>query len=207
MNAYEILCEDKVAAVVRAPSVADPAGLADALAGSGVRLVEFTFTIPGAVNVIRAASDSNSATVGAGTVMTADQARAALDAGARFLVSPALRPEIAEVGAAARVPVFLGAFTPTEIADAVDIGAAAVKLFPARVGGPDYLRDLRGPFPDVALLPSGGVGEDNVGEWLEAGAPAVFAGSSMVPSEAVARGDHDEIVRRAKSFVARVGRS
>ena len=111
-------------------------------------------------------------------------------------------PEVAEVAREAGVPVFLGALTPTEVDAALKAGTTAVKLFPAGVGGAGYLRDLRGPFPDAAFVPSGGIGESNAREFLDAGAIAVYAGSSLAPPELVAAGDHEEIARRAQAFVA-----
>ena len=201
MDAYEVLAADRVVAVVRAERVADAAELAAALADSGIRCVEFTFTIPDVLVAIEAAADSG-AVVGAGTVVDSDQARAAVAAGARFLVSPACIAAIAEAAAAEGVPAFLGAYTPTEAFAAHRAGAAAVKLFPAGPGGPDYVRHLRGPFPELALIPSGGIDETNAREFLAAGAVAVYAGSSLAPPELVAQGAHDEISRRARSFVA-----
>jgi 2-dehydro-3-deoxyphosphogluconate aldolase/(4S)-4-hydroxy-2-oxoglutarate aldolase len=192
---------DRVVAVIRGERVADPAGLATTLATAGVRAVEFTFTIPGVLAAIEAAAESE-AIVGAGTVRDERQARDALAAGARFLVSPACVAEVAEVAREAGVPTFLGALTPTEVDAAVKAGTTAVKLFPAGVGGPRYLRDLRGPFPDVDFVPSGGVTEQNARDFLEAGAIAVYAGSGLTPPELVEAGDHAEIDRRARAFVA-----
>lgn len=193
----ERLREDRVIAVVRAPRVADPVGLATALAENGVRCVEFTFTTDHVLSAIRAAAERD-AVVGAGTVLSADQARAAIDAGARFVVTPAVRVDVADACQELGVPVVLGALTPTEVRSALEAGAAAVKLFPARMGGPEYVRDLLGPFPDLALIPSGGVGPENMGAYLEAGAVAVSLGTSLAPPAAVESGDLDQIVGRIK---------
>lgn len=189
-------------AVVRAARVGDPAGLAAALASGGIRCVEFTFTTSAALDAIAAAADVSDAVVGAGTVVDAAQARAAVEAGARFVVSPACVEELGPVCAELGVPLFLGAITPTEILAATRAGAAAVKLFPAAVGGPSYLEHLRGPFPDVALIPSGGIDERNARDYLAAGALAVYAGSKLAPADLVERGEHEEIARRAHAFVA-----
>lgn len=190
---------DRVVAVVRAQKIPDARGLADALAASGVHCVELTFTIPDALDAIRDALGGR-AHVGAGTVLRPDQAHAAIDAGASFVVSPALRPDLVKVCKAAGIPVFLGAFTPTEVAAAVDTGCDAVKLFPAGLGGPGYVKDLRGPYPDVRLIPSGGVNEDNARDFIAAGCVAVYAGSSLCPSDLVEAGEVDEIARRASRF-------
>lgn len=183
--------------------MADPSGLAATLAGAGIRAIEFTFTIPGVLAAIEAAADSG-AVVGAGTVRDERQARDALAAGAQFLVSPACVPEVARLAQEAGVPAFLGALTPTEVDTALKAGTTAVKLFPAGVGGPRYLRDLRGPFPTADFIPSGGVTEENARDFLDAGAIAVYAGSGLVPPGLVSSGDHEEIERRAQAFVAAV---
>lgn len=201
MDVVTAIRSDRVVAVVRGEHVADPAGLAATLAGAGIRAIEFTFTIPGVLAAIEAAADSG-AFVGAGTVRDERHARDALAAGAQFLVSPACVPEVAGVALETGVPVFLGALTPTEVDRALKAGTTAVKLFPAGLGGPRYLRDLRGPFPSAAFIPSGGVSEQNAHEFLDAGAIAVYAGSGLVPPELVASGDHEEVKRRAHAFVA-----
>ncbi|MFP5345600.1 MAG: bifunctional 4-hydroxy-2-oxoglutarate aldolase/2-dehydro-3-deoxy-phosphogluconate aldolase, partial [Actinomycetes bacterium] len=110
--------------------------------------------------------------------------------------------DVAKAAASAAVPVFLGAFTPTEVAHAVDLGSEAVKIFPAGQLGPKYLKDLHGPYPDVDLLPSGGIDADNASSFLAAGALAVCAGTSVVPPAGVARGEWNDITRRAREFTA-----
>jgi 2-dehydro-3-deoxyphosphogluconate aldolase / (4S)-4-hydroxy-2-oxoglutarate aldolase len=192
---------DRAVAVIRGERVADAAGLAETLADAGIRAVEFTFTIPDVLAAIEAAA-ALPALIGAGTVRDERQARDALSAGAQFIVSPACVPEVARVAVEAGVPVFLGALTPTEIDAALKAATSAVKLFPAGLGGPLYLRDLRGPFPHADFIPSGGVTVDNARGFLDAGAIAVYAGSSLAPPELVAAGDHDEIGRRAHAFLA-----
>jgi 2-dehydro-3-deoxyphosphogluconate aldolase/(4S)-4-hydroxy-2-oxoglutarate aldolase len=198
----EALRTDRALTVVRADRIPDAAQLCRALVDGGIRTVELTFTTPDVLAHLAAAVDVPGVVLGIGTVLHADQARAAIDAGARFLVTPGLRPAVAEVAVAAGVPVMLGAFTPTEVATAVDLGAAAVKIFPAGRLGPKYLSDLRGPYPQVELLPSGGISADNAAEFLAAGATAVCAGTSVVPPAAVTRGDWSEITRRARAFAA-----
>jgi 2-dehydro-3-deoxyphosphogluconate aldolase/(4S)-4-hydroxy-2-oxoglutarate aldolase len=193
---------DRALTVVRADRIPDAAQLCRALAEGGIRTVELTFTTPDVLAHLAAAADVPGVVLGVGTVLHADQARAAIDAGARFLVTPGLRAAVAEVAVTAGVPVMLGAFTPTEVATAVDLGAAAVKIFPAGRLGPKYLSDLRGPYPQVELLPSGGITAANAAEFLAAGATAVCAGTSVVPPAAVARGDRSEITRRARAFAA-----
>jgi 2-dehydro-3-deoxyphosphogluconate aldolase/(4S)-4-hydroxy-2-oxoglutarate aldolase len=203
LDAFATMKADRAVAVIRAERIADPVELANALAEAGIRCVEFTLTTPGAVEAVAAAAGSG-AVVGAGTVLDERQAREALAAGAQFVVSPACVPELVEACRGEDVPVFLGALTPSEVHAAWGAGATAVKLFPAGVGGPRYLEHLRGPFPDVAFIPSGGIDERSARDYLDAGAVAVYAGSSLAPAALVAAGDHEEIARRAHAFVASV---
>jgi 2-dehydro-3-deoxyphosphogluconate aldolase / (4S)-4-hydroxy-2-oxoglutarate aldolase len=121
--------------------------------------------------------------------------------GAKFLVTPGIRASVAEVATDNGIPVIMGALTPTEVLIALDLGAAAVKIFPANALGPGYFKDLRGPFPDVALIPSGGVNAGNAADFLARGAIAVSAGADVVPPQAVLSGDWSEIASRAASFV------
>lgn len=199
-----ILAEDRTLAVVRAKAIPDAARLAEALAKGGIRTLELTFTTPDVTRHLRRAADTAGdygAVVGVGTVMTAAQAREAIDAGAQFLVTPGLRPDVAAVAREAGVPLSLGAMTPTEVAAALDLGSEIVKIFPARQLGPQYLKDLQGPFPGIKLLPSGGVDAGNARGYLDAGALAVCCGTSVVSPAAVDAGDWDDITARARAFV------
>ena len=211
MNGTEIFADsevmraiaaDRVLAVVRAPRIPDPAALCAALGEGGIGVVEFTFTTPGVARVLAeaAAARGPGVHVGAGTVLSAEQAAEAIDAGAQFLVTPAVRPEVAAVAARHGIPVLMGALTPAEVLQAMELGAAAVKIFPASAFGARYLKDLRGPFPDVRLVPSGGVGSGNARAFLEHGALAVCAGTEVVAPGLVADGGHAEIARRARLF-------
>lgn len=206
MNALRTILEDRALAVVRAPSISDPVALAEALTRGGIRAVELTFTTPGVLDMIAAVARSG-AMVGAGTVLTVEQAQAAIDAGARFLVTPGLRPGVAEVAAARGVPVMMGALTPSEVMTAIDLGAAAVKIFPARAFGPVHFKDLLGPLPDAKLVPSGGVNASNAADFLAHGAVAVTAGTDVVSPSAIAAGDWDDITARAQVFVESLDRS
>ncbi|WP_433598441.1 bifunctional 4-hydroxy-2-oxoglutarate aldolase/2-dehydro-3-deoxy-phosphogluconate aldolase [Nocardia sp. CA-135953] len=201
MSALDVMRADRVLTVVRAPKIPDPSALADALARSGIRTLELTFTTPGVLDYLRIAATVPDAVVGVGTVLHAGQAAAAIDNGARFLVTPGVRAEVAAVATERDIPVVMGAFTPTEVLTALDLGAAAVKIFPARALGPGYMKDLRGPFPDVALIPSGGVNAGNAAEFLANGAVAVTAGTDVVAPSDVAAGRWSEIASRAASFV------
>ncbi|HWN35755.1 MAG TPA: bifunctional 4-hydroxy-2-oxoglutarate aldolase/2-dehydro-3-deoxy-phosphogluconate aldolase [Pseudonocardia sp.] len=198
----DVLRADRALTVVRADTIPDVVDLCHALAEGGLRTVELTFTTPGVLEHLAKAAEVPGILLGAGTVLTAEQASGAVDAGARFLVTPGLRPAVAEVAGRAGIPVFLGAFTPTEVAQALDLGSAAVKIFPAGRLGPGYLKDLRGPYPGVALLPSGGISAENAATFLDAGALAVCAGTSVVAPATVAAGNWSEITERARAFAA-----
>ena len=201
MTALDILRADRVAAVVRAARVPDPRRLADTLAAGGVRCVEFTFTIPHVCDILAAAAGTK-ATLGAGTVLSAEQAHAAIDAGAEFVVTPTVIAEVAEACHERGVPFLLGAYTASEVLAAHRLGSAAVKVFPASTGGPAYLKNLRGPFPDIPLVPSGGVTSSTAPAFLEAGAIAVFAGSDLVSPAMVENEEYDEVLRNARAFSA-----
>ncbi|MFJ3220810.1 bifunctional 4-hydroxy-2-oxoglutarate aldolase/2-dehydro-3-deoxy-phosphogluconate aldolase [Kitasatospora sp. NPDC086801] len=199
VNPLAELHADPVIAVVRAPRIPDAAALCAALADGGINWTEFTYTTPEVTTHLRRAAGAGWR-VGVGTVLTAEQAESGVASGASFLVTPGCRPEVAEAARALGVPVVLGALTPTEVARAVDLGAAAVKIFPARAFGPGYFKDLRGPYPDVPLVASGGVNAGNAADFLAHGALAVCAGTDVVPPDAVAAGDWAEITRRARAF-------
>jgi 2-dehydro-3-deoxyphosphogluconate aldolase/(4S)-4-hydroxy-2-oxoglutarate aldolase len=200
----DALARDRVLTVVRAAEIPDAAALCRAVVAGGTSCVELTFTTPHLTDHLRRAATVEGCRVGAGTVLTAHDAVAAIEAGAEFLVTPGLRPEVATVAAGHGVPVVMGAFTPSEVLTALELGAAAVKIFPAHVLGPRYLKDLRGPLPDVRLIPSGGVNAGNAGDFLANGALAVSAGTDVVPAAAVAAGDWAQIARRVREFTAAI---
>lgn len=197
----ETLTADRALAVVRAPRIDDPAALCRALVAGGIRTVEFTFTTPGVEAVIAAAAaEPHGALVGAGTVTDARTAEAAIAAGARFLVTPGISEGAAAVAREAGVPIMLGALSPSEVMRAVELGSAAVKVFPASAVGPGYVKDLRGPFPDIPFVPSGGLHAGNAGEWRAAGALAVTAGSSVVGVVDIEAAAWDAVSEKASAF-------
>jgi 2-dehydro-3-deoxyphosphogluconate aldolase/(4S)-4-hydroxy-2-oxoglutarate aldolase len=187
--------------IVRAPAIPDPAGLAEVLVEAGLPIVEFAFTTPDAARLIELASTVDGVLMGAGTVMTVQQARDAISAGARFLLTPGIRSDVAAEATRQGVPIVLGAMTPTEVAAAVDAGSTAVKVFPAARLGPGYIKDLRGPYPDTPLVVSGGIHAGNAAEYLAAGAVAATAGSGVVSPELAAESRFAEIRLRAAEFV------
>jgi len=195
------LQREQLLAVVRAPSADAAVRTAQALAAGGIRAIEVTYTTPGAADAMRELAADPDLFVGAGTVRTAAQAEEAVAAGAAFLVSPSLAWPVLDVADAAGVLALPGALTPTEVAAAAE-RAPAVKLFPSSVGGPSYLKALLAPFPELRLVPTGGVTAANLGEWRAAGAFALGAGGDLCPGDAIAAGTFDVITDRARRYRA-----
>ncbi|HZI79208.1 MAG TPA: bifunctional 4-hydroxy-2-oxoglutarate aldolase/2-dehydro-3-deoxy-phosphogluconate aldolase [Vicinamibacterales bacterium] len=195
-----------IVAVIRLESADVLAGVVDALAAGGVRVIEVTMTVPGAIAAIGrlASSVADDVLIGAGTVLDPETARRAIDAGARFVVSPVFRPATIAACHALDVPAIPGCYTPTEILNAWEAGADIVKVFPANGLGPSFLKDVRAPLPQVKLMPTGGVSIDNAGDWLRAGAVAVGVGGALVDARLVAAGDLAALTGRAARIVANV---
>jgi 2-dehydro-3-deoxyphosphogluconate aldolase/(4S)-4-hydroxy-2-oxoglutarate aldolase len=193
-----------VLGIVRFHDGGDVSGALAALSRGGIDLLEVTIDTPGALDAVeRAASEGK--TVGVGTVVTAEQVRASAAAGARFVVSPGLLPEVIETAAGLGIEAVPGVFTATEILAATAAGARVMKLFPASCGGPAYLRALRGPFRDAALVPTGGVKVDEIEAYLDAGARAVALGSELVGRTAPrSEAELDSITARASRATAAV---
>lgn len=189
---------ERLVHVVRGSSAEHAAAIVEAAVAGGVRIVEVTYTVPGASDLIAALAHRDDLTLGAGTVRSSAEAESALAAGARFLVSPNLDLDVVRLGAAADVLVVPGILTATEAQTALSAGASAVKLFPASTVGPDYLRALHGPMPELPVMPSGGVGPDNAAAWLGAGAFAVGMGGALSPS-----GRIDDAARASITAAAR----
>jgi 2-dehydro-3-deoxyphosphogluconate aldolase/(4S)-4-hydroxy-2-oxoglutarate aldolase len=193
-------------AVVRAP---DPTHLVEvirALADGGVTVAEVTFTVPNAIEVIRQAKKElgDRVMLGAGTILDPETARAAFLAGAEFLVSPTLNLDVIRMARRYDKLVFPGAFTPTEILAAWEAGADVVKVFPAEVVGPAFFKAMRGPLPQVKLMPTGGVDLNTAGDFLRAGAVCLGVGSQLVDPKAVARQDFDYLRGMAWQFTQAV---
>ena len=192
-----------VIAVIRLEHGSEVRAVADALLEGGIRALEVTMTVPGAVSLIEtlAAALPSSAILGAGTVLDAATARQVIDAGARFVVSPVFRPLLIGVCHERGVPAMPGCFTPTEILTAWEAGADVVKVFPAEVLGPAFFKALRGPLPQVRLMPTGGVDLTTAADFLKAGACCLGVGGQLVEPQAVAAGDFDRIRDLARRYV------
>jgi 2-dehydro-3-deoxyphosphogluconate aldolase / (4S)-4-hydroxy-2-oxoglutarate aldolase len=203
----EKLREVGIIPVIRADSVAIAIRVVETLVDAGLYVAEITMTVPDALAAIEKVSARFAGRVllGAGTVTDAATVTRAASAGAEFIVSPCLVPEVIAAARAANVAMLPGALTPTEILGAVRAGASLVKVFPAHaMGGPSYIRSLRGPFPDTPLVPTGGVSLETVGDYIRAGSAAVGVGSEMISRDALARGDFDAIGALAKQFMQSV---
>jgi 2-dehydro-3-deoxyphosphogluconate aldolase / (4S)-4-hydroxy-2-oxoglutarate aldolase len=193
-----------VIAVVRAPDRDSALRGVEALVAGGVTGIEITYSTPDAPGVIAQLDRrfGDEIQLGAGTVRSADDARRAAEAGARFLVAPGTTPALVAAMRETGRTVMSGALTPSEVLLAVDLGVDVVKVFPASLGGPGYLKALRGPFPDVPFMPTGGVSPENLREWFAAGAVAVGAGGELCSGADLARGDFAGITAKAARFAA-----
>ena len=195
-----------IIAVVRAKRADQVVPLAEALVAGGVIAVEVTMTTPNAIAAIRDAKQKlgDHALIGVGTVLDVATCRAAIEAGAQFVVSPILRPELVPVCHAADVPVMLGAYTPTEAQLAYEAGADFVKIFPADGLGPKYIRNLLAPLPHLRIVPTGGVDLNTIADFLKAGCAAVGAGGSLITAKILETDNWPELTRLAAQFVTAV---
>ncbi len=197
------LAEERIVAVLRVPDAELVGPAVAALEGGGLGAVELTFTTPGVARELeRARQRHPGLLLGAGTITRAEEARVAADAGADFLVTPHLDRRLLGECLATGLPVIPGVLTPSELAAAVDGGAELVKLFPAGSVGTAHLRALRGPFPHVRFVPTGGIALADVTDWLAAGALAVGVGGELCSPELIEAGRFDELARRAETFKA-----
>jgi 2-dehydro-3-deoxyphosphogluconate aldolase/(4S)-4-hydroxy-2-oxoglutarate aldolase len=193
--------------VVRASSPAEARMAAEAVCEGGIPIVEITMTVPGAVEVIRelAKNTASGVLIGAGTVLNVEAARRCLDAGAQFLVSPGLNLQTVEFAVREGKLIMAGALTPTEVMAAWEAGADFVKVFPCgQVGGAKYIKALRGPFPQIPLVPTGGVNLNTAAEFIEAGAAALGIGGELVQADALKANKPEIIVENARKFLATV---
>ena len=195
-----------VVAVIRLKDPARLRAVVDAMIEGGVRALEVTMTVPRAIELIRELAPALPAgfLLGAGTVTDPVTARAVIDAGASFVVSPVFRPDVIAACHERDVPAMPGCFSPTEILAAHECGADIVKVFPATMLGPQFIKDVRAPLPQVKLMPTGGVTLDNAGDWIRAGAVAVGLGSALLDAAAIDGNRLDVITANARRVVANV---
>jgi 2-dehydro-3-deoxyphosphogluconate aldolase/(4S)-4-hydroxy-2-oxoglutarate aldolase len=201
-KAMQIIEESGVIAIMRAQSSDQLLQAADAIQEGGVQAIEVTMTTPGALEVIAEARRRYGAELlfGAGTVLDPETGRAAILAGAQFIVAPTLNLGLIELCRRYSVPVMPGAYTPTEALTAWEAGADIVKIFPADVGGPAYLKAMRAPLPQLKLCPVGGVDLDTAADFIRSGAACLGVGSALINQKLLDSGDFAELTRRAVRF-------
>lgn len=202
----QAISASKIVAIVRLERYDRAVEVARALVQGGITAVEFTLTGAGANEAVAAcrAALGEAAQIGVGTVLYERDAHAALDAGAQFVVTPAVRPEVIAACRGRGVPILCGALTPSEALSAHEAGADMIKIFPARAFGPAYIKDLLAPLPFLKLVPTGGVSAENARAYLDSGAAAVGIGGNLVAAQAVTQGDWDRISATAQACVAAV---
>ena len=190
-------------AVIRGPSPDLTIKMVAALVDGGVTGIEITYSTPNAEDVVSKLSRifGSRILLGMGTLTRPEQAQSARDAGASFLVSPVSDPDLVRSMVDSGLLTMVGAFTPTEVFQAYNMGADVIKIFPGSLGGPAYVRALKGPLPDIPIMPTGGVSASNLAEWFSTGVVAVGAGSDLCPPQLAKEGKFDQITERAAEFV------
>jgi len=196
-------------AVIRGPSPELTFKMVEALIKGGVTGIEITYSTPNAEDVVRTLKGrfGESIVLGMGTLTKPEQAQLAKEAGANFLVSPICETQLVKAMIATGLCTMVGALTPTEVYHAFSLGTDVVKIFPGSVVGPSYVKALKGPFPYIPMMPTGGVNANNVAEWFDAGVIAVGAGSELCPLQLAKECKFDEITQKAAEFVAVINKS
>lgn len=205
-RALQTLLDTKIVAIVRSPSGTELVQVARALLEGGIRAIEITFTVPGAAKVLEQITEElgQEIVLGAGTVLDAETARLAILAGAEFIVAPNTNAAVIRVCRRYSRLAIPGALTPTEVVRAWELGADIVKVFPAEIGGPAYLRALKAPLPQVQLMPTGGVNLQTAADFLKAGACCLGIGAQLVEPRAIAERNFSRITELAQQYVALV---
>ncbi len=205
MNKEEVLYrvkELRLLAVIRGPSPELTVQMVDALLAGGVSGIEITYSTPHAEEVVKTLLNKygQSILLGMGTLTRTEQVASAKAAGANFLVSPICEATLVETIVASGLLTMVGTFTPTEVFQAFSLGADIIKIFPGSVGGPAYIKSLKGPFPDIPMMPTGGVKAENLSEWFAAGVIAVGAGSELCPPALAKEGKFEQITKIATEY-------
>ena len=198
-----MLTQSGIIAIVRAERLTQVVPMVEALVAGGIVATEITMTTPNALAAIREAREKlgDRSLIGVGTVVDAETCRAAIEAGAEFIVTPVCRTELVPIAHAANRPILVGAYTPTEAQTAHEAGADFIKIFPADALGPGYIKALRAPLPHLRIVPTGGVDAHNVADFLRAGCSAVGVGSALVSAKILQDGNWPELTQRAKELV------
>jgi 2-dehydro-3-deoxyphosphogluconate aldolase/(4S)-4-hydroxy-2-oxoglutarate aldolase len=202
VNRLQLLIEMGVVAIMRAKSSEQLIEAAEAVRAGGINAIEVTMTTPGALAVIEkaVAKFGKEVLFGAGSVLDPESARSAILAGAQFIVCPTFKPETIEICKRYAVPVMPGAYTPTEILSAWEAGADIVKIFPSSVGGPAYIKALKGPLPHIRMAAVGGVDLNTIADFFKAGVDMVGVGGELVSQALLDSGDFAAITERARAF-------
>jgi 2-dehydro-3-deoxyphosphogluconate aldolase/(4S)-4-hydroxy-2-oxoglutarate aldolase len=201
-EAAQRIRETGVLPVIRAASKEEAKALIEAIRAGGIDTIEVTMTVPGAIELIAELASDQEILIGAGTVLDTETASRCIDAGAKFIISPALNFETIEYCNNAGVVVMPGALTPTEVVNAWNAGADFVKVFPAgALGGASYLKSLKAPLPHIKLIPTGGVNLNNATDFIRAGAEAVGVGADLADVNAIREGDSDKITETARKLI------
>ena len=205
LKTLEKIMDCGLVAVVRAESSEQAFKIADACIAGGVAAIEITFTVPGAADVIKDLIQkytSGEIIIGAGTVLDPETARIAILAGAQYIVSPSLNADTVRLCNRYQIPVMPGCMTLREVVEAMEAGADIIKVFPGETFGPGFIKAIKGPLPQAPLMPTGGVGLDNVGEWIKAGCVAVGVGGNLTGG--AKKGDYESITTIAKQFIEKI---
>jgi 2-dehydro-3-deoxyphosphogluconate aldolase/(4S)-4-hydroxy-2-oxoglutarate aldolase len=200
------ICEKGLIAVIRGPSQELTLQMVEALVMGGVKVIEITYSTPGAEEVVNSLDKhyGDEIILGMGTLNKPEQVQGAQKAGAKFIVSPICEKTLVQAMVSSGLLVMAGALTPTEIVQAYRLGSDVVKVFPGSLVGPGYIKALKGPFPEIPVMPTGGVNLDNIQDWFDVGVIAVGAGSELCPSLLAKEGRFSEITQRASQFVKAV---
>jgi len=203
MSVIEQILSKKIIAVVRLDDYTRAVDVARALVAGGITVMEFTLTGQGAIEAVSATRKTmgDAVCVGVGTVLKAEDADAAIDAGAQFAVTPAVLRQVIATCVKRQTLALAGGFTPTELLEAYEAGAELVKVFPARLGGPKFIKDVLAPLPFLQLVPTGGVGPENARDYLSAGAVAVGIGGNLVSNKLIAAEAFDQITATAQACI------
>ena len=205
LKTLEKIMDCGLVAVVRAESSEQAFKIADACIAGGVAAIEITYTVPGATEVIRDLTKkytSGEIIIGAGTVLDPETARIAILAGAQYIVSPSFNVETVRLCNRYQIPVMPGCMTLREVVEAMEAGADIIKVFPGETFGPSFIKAIKGPLPQAPLMPTGGVGLDNVDEWIKAGCVAVGVGGNLTGG--AKKGDYESITTIAKQFIEKI---
>lgn len=200
----DMLGEEKIIGILRGFEAEKTRKLIEIYKKEGIKFIEVTFNSPEALKIISEYADKSDIYIGMGTVKNLEELKKALESGAQFIVTPNYNSEVVKTAKRRGVPIISGAYTPSEIYDAYRDGANAVKLFPASIPGPDYLKSIRGPIPEVDIIPTGGIDENNISDFLKAGAFAFGIGGGLVDKESVKNEDWEKERKKVRKLMSKL---